>query len=101
MASSAWLGVDSGMGNQAPEDLLVAAHQLDPDFKAKVNGRWLDPDVDAPFDKGEGWRIQVPPILRRLWGRLDYETRVAVFVTAASEPLDDWPDPNAERTPKA
>jgi hypothetical protein len=83
------------MASTPPEDLVVAARQLDPNYHAEVSAKWTDPDIDAiSLGPRPRWRLMVPPILRHLWGRLDYETRLAVFVVAASEPEIDWPDPN-------
>jgi hypothetical protein len=75
------------MGKTPPEDLLIAARQLDREFNVKL----AMPDWDAEHERD--WRNYVPGELRRLWGRLDYETRVAVFVVAAEAVI--WEDPSS------
>jgi hypothetical protein len=60
------------MSKTPPEDLVVIARKLDPDFHAKVVGVWND----------EPWRMRVPLSLRKIWGRLDYSERLVAFIFA-------------------
>jgi len=67
------------MSRIPPEDLVVIARQLDADFHAKVIGPWND----------EPWRDYVPLPLKKIWGKLDYGERLALFVFACTiEPYD-------------
>jgi hypothetical protein len=65
------------MSNAPPEDLVVRARQIDPEYRIRI----AMPDWDTEHERD--WRNYVPGELRRLWGRLDFETRVAVFVVAS------------------
>lgn len=78
------------MSRTPPEDLVVIARHLDPDFHAKVVGPWND----------ERWREYVPLSLKKIWGKLDYSERLAVFVfactirqTVAIDDLSESPPP--------
>lgn len=67
------------MGSEPPEDLAIAAREIDQRYHDQITSvRW--DTATSPLD----WPYYVPVILRRLWGRLGYEARVAVYVTAAS-----------------
>jgi hypothetical protein len=72
-----------------PEDLVIAARQLDPKvFDVIDRARWDDDNDDALLD----WRLYVPRELRKLWGRLGLEARLAVYITAKrmfDEPGDE------------
>jgi len=61
------------MSRTPPEDLVVLARHLDPDFHTKALGPWNDT---------EAWRANIPPSLRKIWGRLDYSERLVAFVLA-------------------
>jgi hypothetical protein len=66
-----------------PEDLVLAARAIDPNV--------LDAIARVSWDEDEltlDWRIHVPPSLRKLWGRLGLEARLAVYLTAQLA-LDD------------
>lgn len=79
------------MANQALDDLLAAAEAMDPNYRGEIDGPWIDAGEDSiSLGTRPRWRLMVPPIIRRLWERLDFETRVAVFVVAASEESVDW-----------
>lgn len=64
------------MSKTPPEDLVVIARHLDPEFHAKIIGPWND---------AEPWRSRVPLSLRKIWGRLDYSERLVAFVFAATD----------------
>ena len=61
------------MSKTPPEDLVVLARHLDPEFHAKVVGPWND----------DPWRAHIPLSLRKVWGRLDYSERLVAFVMAS------------------
>jgi len=62
---------DGDMSRTPPEDLVVIARKLDPDFHAQVVGPW---------DDTQTWRALIPASLRKIWGKLDYSERLVAFV---------------------
>jgi len=65
-----------------PEDLVIAARALDPNvFETVARITWEPANDDAP-EVVLDWRIYVHPAVRKLWGRLGLEARLAVYLTA-------------------
>lgn len=71
------------MANSPPEDLVVYARSLNRDVMAAVR----DPQWDLP-SLAPDWHFYVPRPLQRLWGRLDFEAKLAAFVVAETAAQD-------------
>jgi hypothetical protein len=64
------------MTSVPPEDLIVFARRSRNDVVKYLRAlEW----TDGPFGD---WRDEIPPTLRRLWGRLSLEGQLAAFVVA-------------------
>ena len=63
------------MSKTPPEDLVVIARKIDPEFHAKITGPW---------DNSQPWRLLIPTSLIKIWGRLDYSERLVAFIFAHS-----------------
>jgi hypothetical protein len=70
------------MSKTPPEELVLTARKLDPDFHAQIVGPWKDT---------EPWRAGVPGSLKKIWGKLDYSERLVIFVLLLGGHDDDEP----------
>jgi len=60
-----------------PEDLVLVAKAIDRDAINLVSSPdWSDKETH------DTWRKHVPPSMRKLWGRLGLEARLAAYVVA-------------------
>jgi hypothetical protein len=71
------------VSSQPPEDLIVTALLINSEYKTIVS---MTPRALEPGETPD-WRYYIGAAARRLWGRLDFETRVALYVNACEVAL--------------